>query len=576
MQPRFILQPLLFLALSLYSLAPALPHLSSAVPTPAHGARTVPLFNAWTILWNSLQLHQGLPNYWQAPIFFPESRAFAFSEPQPATLLLAPLKPHRNNPALAYNCWLILSLTLNGIFAARLLRWLDTPLIFNSAASATIVLHPLLHHQLDSAQLTPVWPSIWTITAILQLQQLSSTHRPRLKHVTLKGFEIGLACCATAACALHHALFLALLIILTSPTAIPFKYLRNWLPGATAALLPLLPLLPAALVIQQALAAPHYTREESLINQLSAQPTDFFRSPPGAILNHPKLVGNSFFPLNPGWLRLLAALTAALAASATLRPHAANPSPNTKQTNALRFLTALTLTAALLALGSRLQFGTLKIWPILAHYIPGFAQVRSPFRFGYFYQTTLLLLAAQGLTILHNKITRSPKLQHIPRLQRSFAVLAAFTLALETLPNKIQLVGIPDPAHPPAWVTAVQQHLPEGHGLLVLPQPPNASAAAYEDTTRRMIHATAHNIPLVIGYSGFFPPAHYELLKQLQHPLTPQLINQLRSQNISAILSTSEISTNQLLQSSPNALSVLWQHAPSQTTLLKIHVTTPR
>jgi hypothetical protein len=89
-----------------------------------------------------------------------------------------------------------------------------------------------------------------------------------------------------------------------------------------------------------------------------------------------------------------------------------------------------------------------------------------------------------------------------------------------------------------------------------------------------MIHATVNNVPLVNGYSGFFPPAHYELQQQLRNPPTPQLTQKLLNQNISAILSTSEITTRQLLNASPNSLAIRWQHPPSQTTLFQIQPAT--
>ncbi|MEY3459953.1 MAG: hypothetical protein RL215_3110, partial [Planctomycetota bacterium] len=566
MQPRSLLPPTLFLALALYSLSPVLPEFNSAIPAPAHGSRTVPLFNAWTILWNSLQLHEGFPNYWHAPIFFPQQRAFAFSEPQPATILVAPLKPHSNNPALAYNAWLLLSLTLNGLLAHRLLRWLDVPAAFAAAASAAIVLQPLLHHQLDSAQLVPLWPSIWTITALLQLQQLAACRAHSRRRIIVKGSEVGIAFSATAACALHHSLFLALLLLLTAWITVPPKHLGRWLTGAAAAAVAVLPILPLALEIHAALAAPHYTREESLITQLSVQPADFLRSPSQTLLTLPALRGHSYFPLNPGWLRLLAASAAVFASFAAVCRPASNLC-SAKQSAAIRFLAALTLAAALLALGSRLRIGPVKLWPVLAEYLPGVAQVRSPFRFGYFYQTSLLLLAAPGIALLHTKLVSQTPLRNHPRLQSIAILLTAIAISCESLPGKLQLIGVPNPARPPAWVVAARQHLPDGHALLILPFAPNASAASYEDTTRRMIHATAHHIPLVNGYSGFFPPAYYELQKQLQQPLTTQLAQQLAAQNISAILSTSNHCTSQLLQSAPNSLSILWNHAPSQQTL---------
>ena len=48
---------------------------------------TVPLFNLWTIWWNADRLRHGLKDYWDAPIFYPERDTFAFSEPQPTTMI---------------------------------------------------------------------------------------------------------------------------------------------------------------------------------------------------------------------------------------------------------------------------------------------------------------------------------------------------------------------------------------------------------------------------------------------------------------------------------------------------------
>ena len=70
---------LLFLTAALCSVAPVLPEFRSSVPAPAGGVRTVPLFNVWTIIWNSVQLEERFARYWDAPVFFPEPRSFAFS-----------------------------------------------------------------------------------------------------------------------------------------------------------------------------------------------------------------------------------------------------------------------------------------------------------------------------------------------------------------------------------------------------------------------------------------------------------------------------------------------------------------
>src|SRR5690606_18272581 len=83
---------------------------------------TVPLFNAWTIWWNCDRLAHGFRGYWDAPIFFPEQQTFAFSEPQPATLMVAPVLWGSGSPILAYNAYLWLSLLLNGLVTLWLLK----------------------------------------------------------------------------------------------------------------------------------------------------------------------------------------------------------------------------------------------------------------------------------------------------------------------------------------------------------------------------------------------------------------------------------------------------------------------
>jgi hypothetical protein len=103
---------------------PAFRYPYSMLPAGASRVVTVPLFNAWTIWWNTECLSRGLQHYWNAPIFWPNAGTFAFSEPQPATLLVAPVVWMSGSVILAYNVYLLMSLVANGIFAARLLRTL--------------------------------------------------------------------------------------------------------------------------------------------------------------------------------------------------------------------------------------------------------------------------------------------------------------------------------------------------------------------------------------------------------------------------------------------------------------------
>jgi hypothetical protein len=551
---------LFFSSVALWSLRPVLREFRSSVPAPASGVRTVPLFNVWTIVWNSQQFQQGFQGYWNAPVFFPERHAFALSEPQPATLLLAPLRPHKKSPALALNLWLVISLTLNGLFTVRLLRILDVPLRFAVAAGTAMVLHPLVHDQLDSAQLVPIWPSLWTLAALVYLRQCSVAPQTTVITVSLRGLEVGVAFCWTAACALHHALFLGLLLLLTGWLLIPFQSWRRWLPGAIVAGVVCLSLTPAVIVLRSALKGPDFVREESLVTQLSVSPLDFARTSANAPLNPASLRGGSYFPMNPGWIRLSAAVLACVGC------YLGRCSLTADQRAAMRFLMAFTAVAALLCLGTRLQLGSWRLWSCLVDWLPGFAQVRSPFRFGYFFQAAVLLLSAIGgylccdLRPLQNRV----------RFRNIVTGLLVLIISFEVLPGNLQLVGVPDPARPLEWIEEVQRQLPAGHGLLILPAAPTSNAAAFEDTVRWMIRCTASGIPLVNGYSGFLPAAHYQLLQRLRKPWSGQLARELYHQRVSLVLAAESSVAGQLGEARNSGLEPIWQNARTGAVLFRI------
>lgn len=553
--------PLLFLAAALWSVAPVLRDFQASVPAPMSGVRTVSLFNVWTVVWNSLQFEERFSGYWDAPVFFPEPRSFAFSEPQPATLVLAPFRPHRCRPALAFNLWLIASLTLNGLFAARLLRYLGVSVLFQAAGGTAMVLQPMVHDQLDSSQLAPLWPSLWTITALLQLRHFSCGAEQPAGRGLLRGLEAGVAFCCTAACALHHALFLGLLLLLTGWLLIPFRNFRRWFPGALVACLISLSLVPPARVIRSALSGPDFVREQSLIAQLSVEPLDLVRTSSNAILTPERFRGHTFFPLNPGWIRLAAAAVAC--AVCCLR----RSGLCSEQRTSLMFLAAMAIAAALLALGTRLSVGPLEVWSLLAESLPGFSQVRSPFRFGYFFQVAVLLLSGYGGAL----ICRAPVLQGHSRLRRIIGAALALSIGCEVFPGKLQLVGVPDPGLRQEWLQQVAENLPAQHGLLILPAASTSSASGFEDTVRWMIRCTASGVPLVNGYSGFFPASHYRLQERLKKPWSLELADDLQRQRVGLVLATESGVATKLRETPNNGLEEIWQSPRTGVVLFRIN-----
>ena len=86
-------------------------------------------------------------------------------------MLVAPIFWLTGSPALAYNLYLIVSLSLNGWFSVRLLRRMQLSWRSSLAGGVAMVLHPMVHAHSDSLQLMPLWPVIWTLTAILDLRE---------------------------------------------------------------------------------------------------------------------------------------------------------------------------------------------------------------------------------------------------------------------------------------------------------------------------------------------------------------------------------------------------------------------
>jgi len=165
---RFFRPVLLLSVLAVLSVLPLLT-VSSApldrIPVTSSGSATVPLFNAWTILWNTIGVECGFQGWWDAPIFFPERQCFAFSEPMLLTAVLQPLVRLSNSLALPYNCWLSGNLFLNGLTAALLLRRGGCRFWSSAAAGCAMTLHPLLQTQLEVLQLACLWPSFWLLAA---------------------------------------------------------------------------------------------------------------------------------------------------------------------------------------------------------------------------------------------------------------------------------------------------------------------------------------------------------------------------------------------------------------------------
>ena len=390
-----------------------------------------------------------------------------------------------------------------------------------------MVLHPMAHGQGDVLQLMPLWPVIWTLTAIFDLRSAAllkavDARRQRMV-VLLKGIETGLAYFSVFAVAIHHGLFLTLLAAGSVWVLIPWQRLQSWSWGAAAGLVVAVALLlPLLHPVFQILRDNQFDREESLVGELSARWSDVLLVAPTALIRFPSVAANRPWYLLPGVIRFLFALLAltALCRRARLRSRLL-----------VLFLLLMGIESVVFSLGTNLTLGGWKPWLTLCQWCPGFSQVRSAFRFGYFFQISVILLSAVGFDVLSRWLLRA-----VPRWPCGATYLlgvVAMLLAFEVPPARVKVVGVPDLSKVYPWQEFLQRNLVPGKCAVFLPYVTGRSVEQFDLTVRWMLRTTPMHIPILNGYSGFFPPAHFTSQKLLTNdPFSAESLDHLQEAGV--------------------------------------------
>ena len=94
---------------------------------------------------------------------------------------------------------------------------------------------------------------------------------------------------------------------------------------------------------------------------------------------------------------------------------------------------------------------------------------------------------------------------------RGMLLVAVACIAGETLPWKTKLWAAPDVVAHQGWIDFLRRETPPGRAVLCLPFAEGNTVYVYESTTNAMYFGTFHQVPLVNGYSGFFPQAEIDL-----------------------------------------------------------------
>ncbi len=497
---RFL--PLLwYAALALIATQPLVWHLGDSLPLAGKPPATVPLFNLWTMWWNADRATHGFANYWQAPIFDPVDSAFAFSEPQPTLLIVAPVLWLTGNRVLAYNGYLLLALALNGWAAHGLVRSRGGRLATCLLGGTLVEILPWVFWQLDCLQLIPLCGVIWTARYAFELLE-----RPAWS----AAWRLGLAHGLTYWLCNYYGLFQTIVLGMAGVCLIQ----RSLLSWKTWALLLAAGGISAAMVLPLAITQravmkgqTTFVRDRQSIVGLSAQARDY-TDPPGRRLlpafTAPDPWRHSVeWRMGPGNLRLIVAglgLLAGLCAADRRRY--------------VLYWAAIGLAGFALSLGPDNLFWGKSPYDFLREHVPGLAQIRSPFRFAMFVNLAVMVLVVEAIQWLH------PRSREVARSswRRGAAwvpvVVVGGVVLCDVLPVRQTLWTAPA-GELPAWVVWLRDQAGPG-AVLSLPTAPGTTVDDYEETTVAMYWQTWHRRPLVNGYSGFFPERDLQLRNNLR------------------------------------------------------------
>lgn len=552
-----------FLAFAIALTWPLGSSVGSTIPLGTEKVSTVPALNAWTVWWNANRFGFGFTGYWDAPIFYPAEYAFAFSESQPTTLAVA-LLVRFAGPPLAYNVYLLTVLTLNGLLSFHLLRRVGLAILPSLLGGVMVESLPIVHWQLGVLQLTTLCGVVWLIARLVALRE----------HPTLMtSILLGLAAALCYMACNYFGLFLSVLLPLSAPILLWGRWLdwRFWLFLFASGLLAGVLCSPILWAQVRAKESYDWKRDEALLVSLSAHPEDYLNTP-WKPLFHERIEGNAerkLWSLGPGVAKLFLAVVG-VAAGLSLR----------NRRRWTLFLIAFTSFAFLLSLGPVPDFGfgidasqVDDWWPyrLLMSFHPGLKLARSPFRFAFFVQLGVALLAVNTLDLLWRGISslvgRWPQASSWNlRLASLITALVGIYAACEVVPAPAKLWT--PPSLEQEWINWLQANGHPQLPILCLPFPKGASVGDYERTASFMYEQTGHRRPMVGGYSGFFPAQFLALKESMANFPKPAVLEELRTRNVEFVV-TAEQRLTELAERSPG-LRLVFQDEIAKVSIFRV------
>lgn len=454
-------------------------------------------FNLWRLRWVAHALSTRPADLFDANIFHPEEGVLAFSDAMLVQgLLAAPLLWAGSPPVLVHNLMLLGAIVTSAVGIFVLARHLT-----GSAPGALVagVIFAFAPYRFEHYMHMELQWTVWAPWAFWALQRTIETGSIRF------GLATGLFATLQMTSSIYYGLFL--FIVLSTVGAVQLIPLRGQdlarcsralllggLLAASAAWLYSMPYSAAADRVG--------TRSPHDVQTYSAQPRDYRVATETNLLYGSSENGEPERRLFPGILPALLAVLGLL-----LLP----------LTNViLAYLLGLVL-AFELSLGVNGH-----LYPVLYEHVGALRGLRVPARASVFFLLLLGVLAAQGTSAL-TRAMPAP-------LRRLLAAGACAVILLEYRVGPLHLVPYPNEA-PPLYKLLAR--LPPG--IVVEFPAPKPDAPPHHDP-RYAYLSTFHWMPLLNGYSGFYPPSYLRRLVRLADFPDEESVASLRREHVRYII----------------------------------------
>lgn len=485
-----------YVVLAVAATWPLARHIDSQIPLGVEPVPTVHLFQAWATWWNADRLAHGLSNYWDGLYFYPAKRVFAFSEPQPTLMVVAPLVWISDSPALAYNVYVLMAITLNGWAAFHLLRRLGLGWSVAFFGGAIVESLPMVHWRLGLVQLTGLYGTMWTIHGLYNFGAAPSVKR---------GIIVGLAFGITYYACNYFGLFLAITLLvsvwwLLGRSAANWQTYAKLVPGGCLSLAMIAPIVYTQLSVSK--ENNWKPRPEHILLVLSSDVADFAHTPWPQKYGIPDFTGKEHDPswrrLSPGLIKYVLAFVGFIWCLCQI------DGPYRRWA---MFCLTVTTFAFLMSMGLNLRIGEFQPARWVMAYVPGHSHTRSIFRYAYLVQVCVGLMSAFGLHAMY-VLTRRVKLRALPAV--AVAVVGFFAVT-EVWPEPQRTYPLPPAAARPQWVDWLATHTREGTPVACIPFSSGKTVFHYVRTTQWVYWTCFHHRPILNGYSSQSTAAFREL-----------------------------------------------------------------